>query len=446
MKGVADFHGRIVVNEDTGFYRLEIGAPTTVNCIEQKHGTIKLNHNDVIVFGHKRHGAVFIFKDERQKSRQMDTRRLKMLQFTQAKGAAEQMVKEFFNKAPDSLDDFCRYLLSFLTKKFRLSRSALYRVQGKKRLVPLLAMAPSSNFSPSSTILKRMWDSRKPERFSFPEVDDTTDISRSIVRDQIYSAISFPLLHDNELVGVLYIDTQQEKVILGENDLVVLCTLLPAAAGLLRVLLHYERRKQDAAGQLSMLCDDTTSGRVKCELVNKGLSCVTCAKAGSDGSDFLLLFRAVNIDKDQKDVSIRLSVYTAILAILEYSSVATGFEEELIHKVIHHVRTYFPKVRVSVGVLSVKDESMRYSGVGDVGLVVKPPTRNAFLVEMDKSKEVSDHLPVYLEHDCSPGTIMVVASANLERLCDTLDGGGAASDVLSKTTGGIVCRRTDEGK
>ena len=273
-------------------------------------------------------------------------------------------------------------------------------------------------------------------------------MSKSIVRDRVYSAISFPLLHDNDLVGVLYIDTQEEKVILGENDLIVLCTLLPAVAGLLRILLHYEQRKQDASAHLARLCDTTISDCVDSVLVNKGLSCVTCAKVGIDGGDFFLLFRAVPVDSEQRDVSVQLAAYTAILTILEYHSVSAGFEEELVHRVIQHVRKYFPEIRVSVGVLSVKDESFRYSGVGNVGLVVKPPSRNAFLIEVDDMQEQpSDRLPIYLEHDCAPGTVMVVSSANLEHICDILDKGGAVDHVLSKTTGGIICvRRSDAGE
>jgi hypothetical protein len=401
IKGVEDAHAVLVRTKEKIFLR-PLSGDTFLNG-NRVTEEIALEHNCVLLFGSQKSGAVFVFKDLAQNARQQDTKRLRTMRFdfSVLKNAAEKMGRDLFNRAPASLIEFSDYLLNFLFEKFRIQRGVLYRVE-ESRWIPIRCRAMSSSFVPPKHILQKVWDKREPVHFELSETKETGDVSKSIVDSHIQSAICFPMINQGNLIGVLYIDTQQESTILSKDDLIMLCTLLPGVSGYMNALLSYERERLEADRNLmSLLPPVEPFPRVQTTLMNKGVQGFSLAIKGQDGlaCTHVLLSQG----KDNKDFALRSAAYGALLCAV------TDPETNNVLDAAERVVKWFPTLKVSVGWCLLDAKTLHFSGRGGAAIVVKPPDRGAFMSDS------------HLEYEVKPGSYWALVSQKPEDLCTLFD-------------------------
>jgi adenylate cyclase len=109
----------------------------------------------------------------------------------------------------------------------------------------------------SSTIAKQVLNERRAVLIR--DTGSLTDLAaaHSIIQMQIQSAMCAPLLHEGEVVGILYVDCVQSKKPLGKDHLDVICALaLMASSALEQFRLRHaveeeKRRRKDLSCRLS---------------------------------------------------------------------------------------------------------------------------------------------------------------------------------------------------
>jgi len=436
-KGVKDIHARVL--EDDNIYYLQVNdGETMLNALAVSEPKTVLNHNDVILLGNKRGGAYFIFKNDQQHRRRDDTRKMKLLSLNKTKNVAEQMTKEFFAECPvSSLPAFARYLMEFMVKKFRIHRGVLYRIAGKK-WISVIALSTTSAFVPPRSILDRVWSHKKPERFSMTEVEDTQELTKSIVSNRVYSAICFPILHKDKLIAVIYVDTQEERVQLSKDDLMILCTLIPAVGGILRVLLGYDTVIRDSIKLISANCVSEYTKGFDYFLLNtafeNGFSCVKAA-----GNSAFCCFVKIETGKTLT-VSEWVAYYIKCLTAIRQVEATYG-QSEVFLRLFDWLLDEHPDLYFHVGILEVSGTSVQFSGLGAVTLVVKPPdeVRKAAYI-MDVGSATEPFVTIY-EQECPPSTKFVISGHAPEAVCKVLDSMEDLDDIskgLRALSGGFL--------
>ena len=170
-KGVRELHARILGMGD--HFILEPGSDSETYCnIVKVTERVRLNHNDVLVFGKKHGGALFVFKDEVQRQKRLDTRRIKFsyVDHSKLKNAAEKMSRAFFESVPCSLKEFCRYLLTFMIDKFRVNRGVVFRVE----------LSPDGKSSKWHAIVSRAMKPFDPPRAIIEAIEPASPYTRTV--------------------------------------------------------------------------------------------------------------------------------------------------------------------------------------------------------------------------------------------------------------------------
>lgn len=374
-RGVEEYHAKIF-REDSVYYLEGLQGYTEVTgAVIDRGDKVKLDHNGVILFGSRRGGAIFIFKDFVQSRKLRDTRRLQTMRMENLKSAAEQFAREFFSQVPSTLSSFAEYLLDFMFLKFRASRGVLYEVRDR-RWIPLKARAMSPKFVPPKSILKRVWDNKEPERFSLKDVAETSELSKSIVDNQVQSAICFPMVRARTLMGVLYIDTQEDNVVLSQDDLIVLCAIMPGIGAYLHALLDTERRRAEVYRgiEVSFLNSDSLSD-LNLEIIkaNKNLDSLSFARKGKKDSSFLFF---IKIFGQTREATYKAMVYAGISALLE----AFDLSDDLtaIFDAMNLYFNKFPALKISFCCAHVRMGKLTLKSQGEANMVMKCPEAPAF--------------------------------------------------------------------
>jgi len=447
VKGVKGNHA--LIEFDRGTYRIgKKDGNTIVNGVPLS-APLTLEHNSAILFGDKKKGAIFIFKDPAQEKRLFDTQRLakiKTYDFATLKNSAEQMSRKFFREAPNTLTAYCGYLLKFLKENFRIQRGVVYHVVEKPIggwvCKPLQAIAATKTLvDPPRTIMDKVWETREPQRFSLTEAGGSEELSRSIVENNVYSAICFPLMaggnkdkSKNRLLGVLYMDTLEEAVQLSEDDLLVLCTIMPGISALFKTLLEHQCDRLEAYRVVSSFTEPNNILWADSCLVNKDLNSISTVRAGSQGIAFLIFIHIAQLNPNIVDIVLQVSAYSGILALIDASKLDPEFGDGLIGDIHNFIGQKFPSLRVSVGIAIVEHNGeARFHGVGDLSIAVKPPQRKSFYNEVNTRLlgSTTYEAPVYEKYEVEMGFGSMIAMSTIPatQLCRLLDRATTLEDV-----------------
>lgn len=427
-KGVQHEHAVIIKQGDRRILQALTGDTYLNGTLVGQGQKVMLEHDSVLCFGDRKRGAFLIYKDWEQKKRRLDTQKLQAarVDLQSLKSTAEQLIRQLFDHAPTALVPFTEYFLDFLFKKFRIHRGVIYEVQDK-RWIPIRARALSSKFVPPRKILSQVWEERIPVRFELNEAQETGDISRSIVDNNVNSAICFPLLRKGELVGVLYVDTQRREVLLSREDLVVLCTIMPAVGAYLYLLLSHERRRVSAAETISSFCRPSDLGpNMACEYINRDLSSFSFARLGRDGSAFFFYVGIENRNKAETDFTLQVAAYCGMFALLDTYKVYAGELDAILTMLQDYLTGRFPTLRFSVGIVRIMSNMLVYTGFGRTYLVIKPPKRNSFQACGEDAyyldTEEEGRQPVYaMDYALVANTYFVLSAESGDKLCKTFD-------------------------
>ncbi len=428
VKGVQEVHARML-REGERCYIVGLAGDTYCNGRKLSVGEPEeVKHNTIIHLGDKKKGTILVFKDLDQSQRMLDTQKLQAakLDMKHLKSAAETMSRELFSAAPTDLAKFSEYFLNFLFDKFRIHRGVMYEVRDK-RWIPVRARALSSKFVPPKKILSQVWEDKVPVHFDLPEARETGELTPSIVGGNVQSAICFPMLRKESLIGVVYIDTQKREVMLSRDDLVVLCAIMPSVSAYFYLLTSHDRRKVEAKKTLSSFCkpDNLGSRGMKCEYVNKDLNSFSFSRAGKDDSSFFFYVQIVNRNNEETDFTLQVAAYCGVFSLLDTFQVYAGKLDEIVSLLQGYLTGRFPTLRVSVGIVRVVGTTLVYTGFGTTYLAIKPPERNGFFAhggEPNYSDGRGSSHPTYaIDYELVKGSYFVLSSTSGERLCDTFD-------------------------
>jgi hypothetical protein len=442
---VGSEHAWFIPRENGVYIRAGVGKTYLNGRLLKPEEELPLRDNSVVVLGHKTRGAIFVFKDIVQKNRQMDTRRINAVRFdfTVLKNAAERMNRELFNKAPATLREFSQYLLDFVFAKFRVQRGVVYRVE-EKRLIPLAARAMSSSFRPPRLVLNKVWEKKEPCRFELPEAEETGDISKSIVEGHVQSAICFPLINKGEMIGMLYIDTQKETVRLSEDDLVILCTLMPGVSGYMRVLLTYENERiavdQHIKALFPVSACEVPGYKLDSFLVSKGISFFSYPFT-RDGTLFFVCGNQKPRGTDSKDFLLQATSIGSTLGILSQHKLTMENMRKAISAVHEHMQGKFPSLRQGFAIGSFRNGKLVFAGYGGIYCVVKPPERDAFIVFVEE--EFDAEVIFALDYPCPNNTYFVMTCEDPEKLCtlfNRIKNDARVKEDLRKLPGVLYCK------
>jgi hypothetical protein len=424
IKGVQTQHAEIVKEGDRCYIRGKAGK-TLCNGYEIKEGEeADLDHGAVLHIGDPRKGTILVFKNLDQSRRLADTQKLMMVKnLDNLKSAAELLGKEFFGSVPTDLKKFSQYLLTFLVKKFGVHRAVLFEVRDGK-WYSLEAKAVSAQFQAPMRILRQVMKERLPVRFDRREAQEAGDESKSIINDNVLSAICFPLIRDGKFVGVIYMDIQKGQQILSQNDLIVLFTLMPPIASYLYLLLCQEKQRCEVAEVLSSFCKtaDVSDLGLECEFKNHKLSSFAFARRGKDDSVFFFFVRIANKRKDETDFTMQIAAYSGIFSLLDTFQVYGECLKQILTSLHDYLTGRYPTLSVGIGVVRMIHRHIDFTGIGDTRLVVKLPERNSFVAcSADSFYEKEDTMESYaIDCDLTPGSYFVLSGVG-EKLCTLMD-------------------------
>ena len=452
---ISNPHARI---EDTekGYRLTALNGRTVYSGQLVKPGEkVYLEHYGVVQFGDPKDGVIFIFNDIEQQQMWDDAQVVQQaeIDIEKVKTASEKLSQELFRKSPRTLRPFIRHLLEFIMEKFKCHRGVLYRVEGSK-WKPLIAKAPKS-FNPPDKIIRSVWETKKPQRFSLDEVvDEEEDLSRSIVEDQVCSAICFPLTRDKDrIIGVLYVDVIESVVRLGTRELAVLCSLLPAVSAILDILLEAEKEKIRAKSLLQSFCRQNATDRMKVVVVNPSMHTFGFAKAILDGDIFVyctLVFKP----GVRSDFSTLVAACAVIASTVEFTcrSISSDNSEEVFVQVGEVCRERFSELNISIAVATVTFQKLlTFAAYGEVRLIVKPKARNAFY-NVSNLTHLNNAMGQSVLEECfelQDNTFFYLTGEDEEEMCSVFDSSGSfeAAKVLleSREKGGLLSKLNEGG-
>jgi len=97
----------------------------------------------------------------------------------------------------------------------------------------------------SSTVARRVAELRTPLLITDAELADLKAATRSLAQSEVRSIICTPLVKDEQLLGVLYLDSRALQRPYGREDLALLETTARGAAGLIATALEADQLRRD---------------------------------------------------------------------------------------------------------------------------------------------------------------------------------------------------------
>jgi hypothetical protein len=314
-------HAELRLKND-GYYIRPLGGVVWVGS-RKVIDDLRLTHNSAFILGDRYGGgAIFVYKDVEQQQKMLDSQKVKLasIERDRIKSAAEKLAIPFFGNVPTTLREFGYYILRFLVKEFQVDRGVLFRIEltidGKSGVWKPVAAVGTKPFTPPKKILDHVWKSKEPFRFC---VEDFEETSLSIQRDSVSSAICFPMFRDDKLIGVLYVDkiaTDGDCQILGQEDLLVLCTLMPAFSSIFYILLTQDQYKINADKLINSFCKASTPVDIRCVCVNKQLHTFGVAKQNSKAT-FFVFIQVVNKNSAVHDFTQIAVMLGGIIALID---------------------------------------------------------------------------------------------------------------------------------
>jgi hypothetical protein len=447
-KNVSAAHARIRRDSESVIMETLDGS-TWVNGVSiAPSSTIKINHNDVIVLGHPKQGCIVIFKDEAQATRRMETSKVRAIgvELINKKNVAEKLSRDFFNRMPRSLSQFSKFLLDFLEQNFHINRGVVYRVDNKK-WIPIVAKAPQ-NFVPPRYILDQVWETKEAKRFSTTEVEDPDDLSRSIVENKVCSSICFPMFHSDTLIGILYIDTLEDKEALTQEDLLLLSALMPGMEGVFSVLLYQETVRQQAATMILSLQRFDVDTNITCTAFDKQLQNFSIGKKGVDNSNNLIFCSFQN--QTGGDFTTQLMLFAGLFSLIQTTEFVYSSGPLFLHKLDSY---WCPQLRgkaiCSIGIVSILGNSANFIGLEECNIVLKTKNKNSAFYSESRAKwgsGIKDKVNAESQFSgLTEETICVLSTTDPQTLVDYFDKKKTPiefKDLLLKNSGGVVCKWT----
>ncbi len=156
--------------------------------------------------------------------------------------ASEQDLKKLFERVMDQVSE--------LTKAD--NGAILLREEGLDELVA--EYVTNDNLSVSSTIVRRAFDKGEAV-ITYNAADDSRFAGGSIVAQNISSAMCAPLIHHNEPLGVLYLDTRGTTNAFTQKDLEVLVALSGPAATAIKNVQYLQKLEKSYRDTLLVLAN-----------------------------------------------------------------------------------------------------------------------------------------------------------------------------------------------
>jgi len=160
----------------------------------------------------------------------------------------------------DDLDVILNTIVNSVIDLMKVDRAAVLLVSSEGKLIPHVALqntASYEEFKVSTSILNYVVEHRAAVVCNDLGMDDRFSNSRSIIMNKVRSAMSVPILHDGELVGVLHMDSQITNKTFDHKSLEVVTTIANTVASAVRTALLkdqiHEIQRQQAEAMRAMI-------------------------------------------------------------------------------------------------------------------------------------------------------------------------------------------------
>lgn len=202
-------------------------------------------------------------------------------------------------------------ILEIIRQVFPADRAMIFvQDESRRRLVPIstwIRRGDGPDPRGSRTILREALKSRQG-LLSVDAMDDERFLSgQSIVDQNIHSAMCVPLVHKDENIGVIYLDTEDISRSFEQSDLTLLNGIAYQAATAIQNVRNYVRRRRytenlvslaHATQQISSFLKETQLVRETTYLVTRFFGLDKCSILLTDRHEKLRLRFAVGLDRE----------------------------------------------------------------------------------------------------------------------------------------------------